>query len=531
MRASPARSACTKRSTTHRRACPPDGIMRWCVRTWPTIRAWACWRCCTCCASSRCSSASSPMPSSGPPCCCCRSASRAPACSIRTRAKLTAHARSAPPARPHCGSSPIRRRRGLPCRCCPMAATTRWREDGTRDCWGSFCYLRDVDSGEFWSTALQPTGVPVERYEAIFCDAKAEYRGRHRGYDMHLEIAVSAEDDIELRRLRLSNRASRPRTIEITTYAEVVLAPALSADAHPAFSNLFVQTQIVRDKQALLCTRRPRSRQETPPWILHLVAVHGADIEAISYETDRARFLGRGNTTRAPQALTEQEALSDSAGSVLDPIVAIRTRITLAGDQQAVIDMVTGIDPQREGCIALIDKYRDRHLADRVFDLAWTHSEAVRRQINASQADAYLFERLAGPLVYAHPFLRAAPQVLLQNRRGQAGLWGQAISGDLPIVLLQVAELGSLELVRQLVRAHAYWRLKGLEIDLVIWNEEQGGYRQELQEQILDAVGASPEAHLLDQRGGVFVRAAHSIAQEDRILIQSVAREIGRAHV
>jgi len=405
-------------------------------------------------------------------------------------------------------------------------ALTRWREDATRDCWGSFCYLRDIASGAFWSAAFQPTCVPVDRYEAIFCDAKAEYRGRHRGYDMHMEVAISAEDDIELRRLYLSNRISRPRTIEITTYAEVVLAPAVNDDAHPAFSNLFVQTQIVRDKQALLCTRRPRSHEETPPWMLHLVAVHGADINAISYETDRARFLGRGNTPRAPQALTEQEVLSDSEGSVLDPIVAIRTRITLAGDQQVVIDMVTGIAPQRAGCMALIDKYRDRHLADRVFDLAWTHSEAVRRQINASQADAYLFQRLAGPLVYTHPFLRAAPQVLLQNRRGQSGLWGFAISGDLPIVLLQVADLGSLEMVRQLVRAHAYWRQKGLEVDLVIWNEEQGGYRQELQEQILDLVGASPEAHLLDQRGGVFLRAAHVISHEDRILIQSVARVV-----
>ncbi len=405
-------------------------------------------------------------------------------------------------------------------------ALTRWREDGTRDCWGSFCYLRDIESGEFWSTAFQPTCVPVERYEAIFCDAKAEYRGRHRGYDMHMEIAISAEDDVELRRLHLSNRTSHPRTIEITTYAEVVLAPAVSDDAHPAFSNLFVQTQIVRDKQALLCTRRPRSHQETPPWMLHLVTVHGADIEAISYETDRARFLGRGNTPRTPQALTGHEMLSDSDGSVLDPIVAIRTRITLASDQQAVIDMVTGIAPQRADCMALIDKYRDRHLADRVFDLAWTHSEVVRRQINASQTDAYLFERLAGPLVYAHPYLRAAPQVLLQNRRGQSALWGHAISGDLPIVLLQVAAVRSLELVRQLVRAHAYWRLKGLQIELVIWNEEQGGYRQELQEQILDAVGASPEAHLLDQRGGIFVRAAHLITQEDRILIQSVARVV-----
>ncbi|WP_425606312.1 GH36-type glycosyl hydrolase domain-containing protein [Lysobacter yananisis] len=405
-------------------------------------------------------------------------------------------------------------------------AVTRWREDATRDHWGSFCYLRDVASGEFWSAALQPTCVPVEHYEAIFSDAKAEFRGRKRGYDSHMEIAISAEDDIELRRLRLTNRSRHARTIEITTYAEVVLAPAIADELHPAFSNLFVQSQILRQKQALLCTRRPRSHDETPPWMFHLVAVHDAEIGAISYETDRARFLGRGNTPRAPRALTLDEALSDTEGSVLDPIVAIRCRIELAPGQTAMIDIIQGVAADRAACEELVDKYRDRRLADRVFDLAWTHSQVVRRQINASQADAQLYERLAGLIVYANPLLRADPGVLLQNQRSQSGLWGHAISGDLPIVLLQIADADNIELVRQMVQAHAYWRLKGLRADLVIWNESTAGYRQQLQDQILGMVSADPEANILERPGGIFVRPAQQISQEDRMLLQSVARVI-----
>lgn len=405
-------------------------------------------------------------------------------------------------------------------------AVTRWREDATRDHWGAFCYLRDVDTGEYWSATHQPTCVPVEHYEAIFSDAKAEFRGRKNRYETHLEIAISAEDDIELRRLRVSNHSRRTRTIEITTYAEVVLAPALSDELHPAFSNLFVQSQIDRDKQALLCTRRPRAHDEVPPWMFHLIAVHDADIGQISYETDRSRFLGRGNTPRTPQAMSGDAALSDSVGSVLDPIVAIRTRIELAPDQTAIIDMVTGVGADRAACTALIDRYRDRRLADRVFDLAWTHSQVVRRQINASQADAQLYERLAGSMVYAHPYLRAEQSVLLQNRRGQSGLWGHSISGDFPIVLLQVSEADNIELVRQMVQAHAYWRLKGLNVDLVIWNEEQSGYRQQLQEQILGLVSAGPEGSVLDRPGGIFVRPIQQMSQEDRILLQAVARVI-----
>lgn len=403
-------------------------------------------------------------------------------------------------------------------------ATTRWREDGTTDAWGTFCYLRDIESGEFWSAAHQPTCVQVDQYEAIFSDAKAEFRGRKHGYESHLEIAISPEDDMELRRLKIANRSRRARTIEITTYAEVVLAPPASDDAHPAFSNLFVQTEIVREKQALLCTRRPRAHDEVPPWLVHLVAVHDADVATISYETDRSAFLGRGNTPRAPKALRGAVALSDSEGSVLDPIVAIRVRVTLEPEQVVQVDMVYGVAASREASETLIDRYRDRRLADRVFDLAWTHSQVVRRQINATVAEAQLYERLASLVVYANPHLRAPADVLQQNQRGQSGLWGHAISGDLPIVLLKVHDADNIEVVRQLVQAHAYWRLKGLRADLVIWNDSKAGYRQQLQDQILGMISADAEASVLDRPGGIFVRPAQNMSQEDRTLLQAVAR-------
>jgi len=405
-------------------------------------------------------------------------------------------------------------------------AVTRWREDATRDHWGSFCYLRDVTSGQFWSTSYHPACVPVAGYEAIFSDAKAEFRGSSHGFDTHTEIAVSAEDDIELRRLVICNRSRSPRMVEITSYAEVVLASAASDELHPAFSNLFVQTELVPEKQAILCTRRARSHDETPPWMFQLMAVHNADISAISYETDRARFIGRGHSLAQPDAMTGAAELSGSQGSVLDPIVATRCRILLAPEQTATIDMVMGVGRDRDDCAGLVDKYRDRHLADRVFDLAWTHSQVVRRQINATQADAQLYERLAGLVLFAHSAMRAPADVLLQNQRGQSGLWGHAISGDLPIVLLKIADAANIELVRQMVQAHAYWRLKGLAVDLVIWNEDQVGYRQQLHDQIMGLIAAGVEAQVFDRPGGIFVRPAQQMSHEDRILMQSVARVI-----
>jgi cyclic beta-1,2-glucan synthetase len=405
-------------------------------------------------------------------------------------------------------------------------AVTRWREDGTCDNWGSFCYIRPLPGASFWSAAFQPALEPSESYEAIFSDARAEFRRRDRGFDTHTEIAVSPEDDIELRRISITNTSRSRKTIEVTSYAEVVLTSAAADALHPAFSNLFVQTEILRQQEAIVCTRRPRSRDERPPWLCHLMAVHGAPAGKASYETDRMRFIGRGNTVANPQAMTGVGGLSNSEGAVLDPIVAIRRQITLDGGESVTVDIVTGIAETREGSLGLVEKYRDRRLADRVFELAWTHSQVLLRQINATEADAQLYGQLAGAIVYASTALRGEPAVLAQNRRGQSGLWSYSISGDLPIMLLQIADSANIDLVRQLVQAQAYWRLKGLAVDLMIWNEDHTGYRQELHDQILGLISAGADGIVKDRPGGIFVRPSDQIAAEDRILLQSVARVI-----
>ena len=405
-------------------------------------------------------------------------------------------------------------------------AVTRWREDTTCDNWGSFCYLRDAENGNFWSSTFQPTLKQAEKYEVIFSEGRAEFRRRDYEIDTHTEVVVSPEDDIELRRVRLTNRTRTKRIIDITSYAEVVLASNGSDLAHPAFSNLFVRTEIIHQRQAILCTRRPRSEEEIPPWMFHLMAVHGAEIRNITFETDRMRFIGRGNTLESPEAMINLKPLSGTQGSVLDPVVAIQFQIILIPEGSVTIDMVTGISASREEALTLVEKYQDKQIANRVFELAWTHSQVVLRQINANETDAQLYGRLASSIIYANSLLRAGPAILIKNRRGQSGLWGYSISGDLPIVLLQIEDPANINLVRQLVQAHAYWRLKGLAVDLVIWNEDHAGYRQLLQDQIFGLIAAGIEANTIDRPGGIFVRSADQVSNEERILFQTVARVV-----
>ena len=406
-------------------------------------------------------------------------------------------------------------------------AVTRWREDVTSDSWGTFIYLRDRDTGRYWSTAYQPTLRRADHYEAIFVQGRAEYRRRDQAIETHTEISVSPEDDVEIRRVTLTNHSSRPRHIEVTSYAEVVLAP-LNADlAHRTFSNLFVQTEILPDRQAILCTRRRRTPGEQVAWMFHLLAAPGTVAGVQSYETDRARFIGRGRTAANPVVLDSPDspsALSNTAGSVLDPIVAIRRTLTLAPDESVSVQIISGVADTREAALALLEEYGDRHFVERAFEMAWFQSQEVLRHLNASEAEAQVYGRLATSVIHAHGLRRAAPSVIARNQLGQSGLWRFAISGDLPIVLLRIGDLNRIDLVKQALQAHAYWRMKGLAADLVIVNEDFSGYRAVLHDQIMGLINAGPEAQIIDKPGGVFVRRAEELSEDERVLLQTVAR-------
>ncbi|MEM8873289.1 MAG: glucoamylase family protein [Planctomycetota bacterium] len=404
-------------------------------------------------------------------------------------------------------------------------ALTRWREDATRDHHGTFIYLRDTTAGDWWTAAHQPSQKSPQHYEAVFSQARAEYRRRDGDIETHTTVVVSPEDDVELRRVSLCNGGKQRRTVEVTSFAEVVLNQPAAEAAHPTFSNLFIQTELIRNRCAILVKRRPRQADDHPPTMLHLMAVHGATVGSTTYETDRSAFLGRCRDASDPAAL-DVPSLGDSEGSVLDPCVAVRRKVILEPGQTVIVDVITGCASTRETALSLVEKYHDRRLADRVGDLAWTHSQVVLQQLNITEVDAQLYARLAGSVVYASGRRRADGDTIAANTRGQNGLWGYGISGDRPIVLLRLTDRDNLKLVKQLVQAHAYFRRKGLDVDLVILNEDAGGYRDELHDAVVGIVNSTTEAGQIDKPGGIFIRRSDQMSEEDRTLLKTVARVV-----
>src|SRR6266446_6779789 len=409
---------------------------------------------------------------------------------------------------------------------CGPIAVTRWREDGTRDNWGSFIYVRDVRSGAVWSAGHQPIGGQPQSYEVAFSEDKADVWRRDAGLVTHMELIVSAEDNAEMRRISIANYSTRAREIELTSYAEIVLAPRADDLGHPAFSNLFIETEFHAPHSALFARRRPRSSQDVPRWALHVLATTSEAITGIQFETDRTRFLGRGHTPNDPVAVMEDRPLSNTVGAVLDPIFSLRCRVRLQPNETTQIVFTTGVAESREHAVALAEKYRDANIFERESRLAWTRAQVEMTHLHIDPNEAHLFQRLAGRILYEDPSLRPGPHVLALNKLTQSGLWAHGISGDLPIVILRLDRDEDVSMARQLLRGHQYLRSKALQFDLVILNDHPTDYLQSLQDALQMAVRTSGAQALLDQPGGIFIRRSDTMQEEERILLHAVARVV-----
>ncbi len=406
-------------------------------------------------------------------------------------------------------------------------AITRWREDATRDDSGSYIFLRDTLSGAVWSGGFQPTGAEPDEYAVDFNEDRVKIARRDGNLRTTLEVLVSAEDDAEVRRVSISNAGSRARDIEITSYSELALGPQGADVAHPAFAKMFVETEYLAEFGAILATRRKRSPSDPEIWAAHLSVANGEAVGRPAFETDRARFLGRGHGVSAPIAMLDARPLTNSVGAVLDPIFALRRRVRIAAGATVRVDFWTMASGTRAALLDCIDKHRDAAAYERATTLAWTQAQVQLHHLGVNPGEAGLFQRLASHVIFAGRDLRPSSDVIRRGSGPQSGLWSEGISGDLPIVLLRIAEIESLSVARQVLKAHEYWRMKQLAVDLVVLNERKSSYVQDLQVAIETLVRASqsrPAPGIDPRLGRVFVLRADLIAAKTRSLLVSAAR-------
>jgi cyclic beta-1,2-glucan synthetase len=405
-------------------------------------------------------------------------------------------------------------------------AVTRWREDPTLDDWGAWILLRDAGSGKTWSAGLQPIGVVPDQYEVAFGEDRAEFARRDGTLTTVMEVLVSAEEDAEVRRISVTNGGTAARTIDITSYAELALIRGADDIAHPAFAKMFVQTERLGD--AVLATRRRRTPTEPEIWAAHLLVAEGEVVGHVEAETDRARFLGRGRGVRDAAAM-DGESLSNTTGTVLDAVFALRCRVTVAAGAVIHVAFWTMVAGSRDALVGAMDKHRDAAAFDRGSTLAWTQAQVQLRHLGIRPTEADQFQRLAGHLVFAGPALRPGSDTIQRGSGAQRGLWGQGISGDLPILLLRIRDSADLDVARQVLLAHEYFRLKQLAVDLVILNEHAASYSQDLQialEALVRMQPRTPPVAGAAAQGSVFLLRADLVPAETAALLASAARVV-----
>jgi len=407
-------------------------------------------------------------------------------------------------------------------------AVTRWREDPTCDPFGYYVFLRDAADGRVWSAGYQPVGCEPDSYDAAFFEDRAEITRRDGPILTSTEILVSSEDDAEVRRVSVTNEGNRTREIELTTYAEMVLAASAADSAHPAFSKLFVLTDFIAESGTLLATRRARDSGEPEVWVALTSALQGEAVGPLQFETDRARFVGRGVDLRNAVSIVDARPLSDTVGTVLDPVLALRHRVKIAPGETARIAFWLGVAPSRAEVLALVGKYRDGAAFERVKALARTHAEAQLRDLGLESEEAELFQRLANRVLYADSSLRTSRGILENNRLGQSALWPFGLSGDLPIVLVSIDSEDDIGIVKQLLRAQDYWRVKQLHVDLVVLNERPPSEAPGLQEALDAVISASQNGRGQDfpQRGKAFLLRADLVPRPSRDLLLTAARAV-----
>lgn len=403
-------------------------------------------------------------------------------------------------------------------------AVTRWRADGTCDDTGQFIYVANVTENRLWSVAHQPVCAPPDQYRAVLASDRVTFHRVDGDIETSTEIATSSEDAAEVRRVTLKNTGAEVQEIELTSYGEIVLAKPDADRAHPAFSNLFVQTEWHGWCSAITATRRPRTPTDKPLWCVHVVDAAPEQVGALSCETDRSRFLGRGRTTRAPVALATPGPLSGTTGAVLDPIFALRVRVRVAPGRTVSVAFTTLVATSRERAFELADRHRDPYGAQRALDLAWTATQAELRDLGVTAKEAGVFQDLAAHLFYATPDLRAPEAELRRNRGSQAALWSQGISGDWPILLALIDAVTGLPTLAELLAAHSYWRRHGMTVDLVVLNTQTSGYLQELGDRISAILFSAGDSELLDRAGGVFVRRRALLDEADLLMLRATAR-------
>ena len=405
---------------------------------------------------------------------------------------------------------------------------TRWQPDGVMDPWGTWIYLQEVSDdplhqNKLWSAAHQPVpGNPAEMQVTYFAHM-AVFRRAENGVISTLEVTVAPDDPVELRRVHLHNNNEQASHLRLTSYGEVILAPQAADSRHPAFNKLFIETEFFPDLNLQIFKRRPRSNREAPIFLGHMLVVESTQL-SYRHEADRSQFIGRGQTLQQPAGLISPGYLTGTSGATLDPIFALGQEIVLEAHQSANLAYLTFAAESREAIMALASRYCNWALVERSFLQSNIAAQTWLGKQEITTTGLQNALQVLSALIYSFKAARAAPDIIASNRLGQPGLWSFGISGDYPILLVEIDDPQQADLIQEVLQIHKYLRSRRFMLDVVLLNQQQTDYGAELNGILYRLVSKVNGEEMLNQRGGIYILNGDHMKPEERILLQTAGR-------
>ena len=381
----------------------------------------------------------------------------------------------------------------------------RWKGDSTTDSSGTFFYIKNLNTEEKWNPTYEPyKDIPMD-YNVDFTLDRGKFTRIDGKVETNYEVTLSQENNLEIRKITLRNNGEESIDLEITSYLEVTLQSFEADVVHPSFSNLFISTEYDNNLKALIGNRRPRSKNDITPYIFHTISSTKELEGEITYETSRLNFIGRNRNLKNPEALDEISNLQNTVGIVLDPIMSIRGKINLKPKEEKEICFLTGVSDSKEEAIELIKLYKNKEKINNSIEAFKNKNQIELKNIGIRSSQVNMYQSLATKILYINNSRKPREDYIKNISLSQEELWPYGISGDLPIILLPINKEEDIELVRQGINMHYYFKNKGLKTDLVIYNEEEVSYEEPLQKSIISTINTSIERDSLNKSGGVYL--------------------------
>ena len=401
----------------------------------------------------------------------------------------------------------------------------RYRKVTEQD-YGIFLYIKDLDTNYIWSNTYAPINKKPDKYEVVFAADKIKYLRTDGKITTKTEIVVTKNHHAEIRKITFKNESDDVKRLELTTYTEPILSENMDDVSHRVFNSMFLTSTYDNESNSLIVRRRSRNDTNLSSYMLHRLLIQNP-LDEFSYETERSNFLGRNHTMDHPIGLDQK--LSNQAGTNLDPVLSMRNVIEVLPNSSTTVYVITGFGRSREQIRDIIHSYYDDSSIDKAFKVSTLMNVINTKNMNITGDDMRLFSIMLNYL-YQTTKLSVTDwrmDILRRNALAQSSLWKFGVSGDRPIILVEISDIADLSFVYDILKAFEYYKNNSIFVDVIIVNNESSQYakiiKKEIDDELYRMYTLNSFYHI---PGSVTVIDGNSLTREEKSLLHEVPRLI-----